>query len=159
MPTPAIHGTAVAMRQRRRLTTVHAQCGILFVGVCGKDSARIDALQSLGFRVDEAAELPPLDKLTAYHAVIVRAREPRALTMIGTRLRAQPHFARRALLALVSEPASGPECRDARLCGFDEILTETCSARDIAAHVLRLLRAYPEYRCLLRAPKGRRKAA
>jgi len=45
------------------------------------------------------------------------------------------------------------------MCGFDQTLPESCSARDIAAHVLRLLRAFPEFRCLLRAPNGRRKAA
>jgi hypothetical protein len=141
------------------LTTVFPQCGILFIGVCGKDKARIDALQSLGFRVDESADVPPVDTIAPYHAVIVRARESHRLTVIGTRLRARPHFGRRVLLALVGGDVSERECRDATLTGFDQILSETCTARDIAAQILRLLRAYPEYRCLLRAPKGRRKAA
>ena len=138
---------------------MQSQCGILFIGECGTDTARIDALRSLGFRVDESVDLPPREKLGLYHAVVVRAPETRALTMIGARLRGRPHFGRRALLALVAEDASELECRDARMCGFDGILLDSCSARDIAAHILRLLRAYPEYRCLLRAPKGRRKAA
>ena len=138
---------------------MHQQCGILFIGVSGKDKARIDALQSLGFRVDESAELPLSDGMASYHAVVVRVRDARRLAVIGTRLRARPHFGRRALLALVADGASDRDCRDATMSGFDQILPESCTARDIAAQVLRLLRAYPEYRCLLRAPSGRRKAA
>jgi hypothetical protein len=127
--------------------------------VCGKDKRRIDALQSLGFRVDESEDLPMSELMAGYHAVIVRAPEVRQLAMIGTRLRARPHFGRRALLALVADDPGSRECRDATMCGFDHILSDSCTARDIAAQILRLLRAYPEYRCLLRAPKGRRKAA
>ena len=122
---------------------MQSQCGILFIGECGKDKARIGALQSLGFRVDESADLPPIEKLSPYHAIVVRAPEAGALTMIGTRLRGRPHFGRRALLALVAHDASERECRDARMCGFDEILLDACSARDIAAQILRLLRGYP----------------
>ena len=135
------------------------QCGILFIGVSGKDKARIDALQSLGFRVDESADFPLTDGLASYHAVIVRVRDAERLPVIGTRLRGRPHFGRRALLALVGAGASDRECHDATMSGFDQVLPDSSTARDIAAQVLRLLRAYPEYRCLLRAPKGRRKAA
>lgn len=138
---------------------MHAECGILFLGGGGKHRARMEALRSLGFRVDESADLPAAEMLGGYHAVIVRARDAKALPTIGTRLRGRPHFGRRALLALVSDDAGKRECRDAQMCGFDEVLTESCGARDIAASVLRLLRGYPEYRCLLRTPKGRRKAA
>jgi len=79
--------------------------------------------------------------------------------MIGARLRAKPQFGRRILMALMADDVLERDSREARLSGFDETLSSTCSARDIAAHILRLLRGYPEYRCLLRAPNGRRKAA
>ena len=79
--------------------------------------------------------------------------------MIATRLRAKPRFGRRILLALVPDGVSDRDNRDALMSGFDLTLPDGCSARDIASHILRLLRGFPEYRCLLRAPNGRRKAA
>ena len=79
--------------------------------------------------------------------------------MIGARLRAKPRFGRRVLIALISDAVPDRDRRDAMMSGFDQTLTDSCTARDIAAHVLRLLRGFPEYRCLLRAPHGRRKAA
>jgi hypothetical protein len=79
--------------------------------------------------------------------------------MIAARLRAKPQFGRRVLLALVQDGVSDRDNREALMSGFDLTLPDRCSARDIAAHILRLLRGYPEYRCLLRAPNGRRKAA
>lgn len=134
------------------------QCGILFIGGRATDAARIASLRSLGFRVEESTEIPGPDEIARHHAVVVHSVRD-SWTVVGTRLRGMAHLDRRALLALV--PAGTPE-RDKRaalLSGFDVALTEGCSARDIAAQVLRLLRAYPEYRCLLRAPNGRRKAA
>ena len=62
-------------------------------------------------------------------------------------------------MALVPHGVSERDNRDALMSGFDLTLPEYCTARDIAAHILRLLRGFPEYRCLLRAPNGRRKAA
>jgi hypothetical protein len=138
---------------------VAAQCAILFVGLCGKDGPRVDALRSLGFRVEESPEIPSPDDLAGYHVVVVRACAPRSLPMLGARMRGKPKFGRRVLLALVAADVSDRDRRDATMCGFDWTLPDTCTARDLAAHVLRLLRAYPEYRCLLRAPNGRRKAA
>jgi hypothetical protein len=79
--------------------------------------------------------------------------------MLGTRLRAKPNFGRRVLLALVGSELTDRDKREARMSGFDGTLSNSCGAREIAAHILRLLRGYPEYRCLLRAPNGRRKAA
>lgn len=135
------------------------QCGILFVGPCGSDEGRLAALRSLGFRVDESEHLPVSSELDGYHAVIVRAIPGSSLPMIGARLRAKPQFGRRILIALVHDGVSEYDSREARMSGFDETLPNRCSARDIAAHILRLLRGFPEYRCLLRAPNGRRKAA
>ena len=135
------------------------QCGILFVGPCGSDDGRVAALRSLGFRVAETEFLPVTSELDGYHAVVVRARPGNSLPMIGTRLRAKPQFGRRVLIALVHDGVSERDSREARMSGFDETLSDRCTARDIAAHILRLLRGFPEYRCLLRAPNGRRKAA
>lgn len=135
------------------------QCGILFIGPCGSDEGRLASLRSLGFRVDESEHLPSPEELDGYHAVIVRAIPGCSLPMIGARLRAKPQFGRRILMALVSDRVSERDNREALMSGFDLILPDRRSARDIAAHILRLLRAFPEYRCLLRAPHGRRKAA
>lgn len=135
------------------------QCGILFIGRCGGDDARIAALRSLGFRVDESEHFPTAEDLAHYHAFIVRAFEGCALPVVGARLRAKPQFGRRILIALMPEHVSERDTRDAKMSGFDEALAASCTARDIAAHILRLLRGFPEYRCLLRAPNGRRKAA
>lgn len=135
------------------------QCGILFIGPCGGDGARVAALKSLGFRVDESPEVPLTEELRKYHAIIVRTHPDCSLPVVGTRLRAKAMFGRRLLLALVSDRVSDRDKREATMSGFNLTLPETCSPRDIAAQILRLLRAYPEHRCLLRAPNGRRKAA
>jgi hypothetical protein len=78
---------------------------------------------------------------------------------LGNRLRAKPRFGRRVLIALVPESCTERQRREAEHSGFDGALPQACSARDLAAHILRRLRPFPEYRCLLRAPNGRRKAA
>jgi len=139
----------------QRLAT---QCGILFVGPATTDSGRIAALRSLGFRVDERPDIPGPAEVAAHHALVVHSVRDR-WSVVATRLRGMAHLDRRALLAMV--PADTPERdkREAVMSGFNVALTDACSARDIAAQVLRLLRFYPEYRCLLRAPNGRRKAA
>ena len=135
-----------------------AQCGILFIGPGAIDGARIAALRSLGFRVDERPDIPGPAEVAPHHAVVVHSVRDR-WSVVATRLRGMAHLDRRALLALVPADTPDRDRREAVLSGFDVALTDGCSARDIAAQVLRLLRAYPEYRCLLRAPNGRRKAA
>jgi len=141
------------------VTNVVDQCGILFIGPCGNDEARVASLRSLGFRVDESRQVPSTEELAAYHAVIVRFLPRCSLTMLGARLRAKPLFGRRALIALVCDDVSDRDRREATMCGFDKTLPDNCPAREVAAEILRLLRSYPEYRCLLRTPNGRRKAA
>lgn len=135
------------------------QCGILFIGPCGSDANRIASLQSLGFRVEERCDIPSTDELATYHAIVVRVLSNCSLPMLGARLRGKPHFGRRVLIALVPADASDRDKRELTMCGFDLTMPDVCTARDLAAQVLRLLRGYPEYRCLLRAPNGRRKAA
>jgi hypothetical protein len=135
------------------------QCSILYVWPQGAGEPRVKTLRSLGFRVDESVELPPSDAIAKYHAVIVRPAVACDLAMLAARLRAKPHFGRRVLLALVPPELADRDRRGAVLSGFDQTLPDNCGARDLAASVLRLLRPYPEYRCLLRSPGGRRKAA
>lgn len=135
------------------------QCSILYVWPQGSEDPRVQALRALGFRVDQSTDLPSSEVIAAFHAVIVRPTAECDLPMLAARLRAKPHFGRRVLLALVPGKMADRDRRGAVLSGFDQTLPETCSARDLAAAVLRLLRPYPEYRCLLRLPGGRRKAA
>lgn len=136
------------------------QCSILYVRPTGHAEAQAAALRALGFRVDVHEELPPNEVFTAYHAVIVRPASNCDLPMLAARLRAKPHFGRRVLLGLVPEGMAPREQREVVLSGFDFTLSDGCSARELAATVLRLLRPYPEFRCVLRlTPGGRRKAA
>jgi hypothetical protein len=135
------------------------QCSILYVRPAGQQETQAKVLRSLGFHVDEADDLPGNDAFARYHVILVRPHSGCRLTMLATRLRAKPRFGRRILLALVPETVSDREKRDAVASGFDQTLPERCTARDLAATILRLLRPYPEYRCLLRSPTGRRKAA
>jgi hypothetical protein len=136
------------------------QCAILFMGpVSSPDEARAAALRALGFRVDRSDEWPGGEGVSHYHAVIVRPVHDRDLPMLAARLRAKRHFGRRVLLALVPEGMADRHKREAVLSGFDVTLANTCGARNLAATILRLLRPYPEYRCLLRLPGRRRRAA
>ena len=135
-----------------------AQCGIPFIGPGTIDAARIASLRALGFRVDQRPDVPGPAEVDPHHALVVHSVRDR-WSVVAARLRGMAHLDRRALLALVPSDTPERDKREAVLSGFDAALTDRCSARDIAAQVLRLLRAYPEYRCLLRAPKGRRKAA
>jgi hypothetical protein len=138
---------------------VSDQCSILFIKSGCKDDEQMKGLRSIGFRVVVTDDIPPAEVLSSYHAIIVQTNADSVLTMLATRLRAKPKFGHRALIALVCAETSATERRDAVASGFDVTLPSTCTARDLAASVLRLLRPYPEYRCLLRAPNGRRKAA
>ncbi len=136
------------------------QCSILYVAPLSNfEEARAVGLRSLGFKVETSEDMPASETVARYHAVIVRAGDERDLPMLAARLRAKRHFGRRVLVALVPDGMPARHRRDVVLSGFDHTLPDTCGARDLAATVLRLLRPYPEYRCLLRLPGGRRKAA
>jgi len=142
----------------RKVRNVMTQCSILYV-TPHRVGTQVDALTSLGFHVDKDQDLPATGALSAYHAVIVHAHAGRNLPMVAARLRAKPHFGRRALLALVPDEMADRDRREAIHSGFDDTLPDTCGVRDLAAAILRLLRPFPEFRCILRAPGGRRKAA
>lgn len=133
------------------------QCSILYVTVRDARSP-VDGLRALGFRVDEVRELPANDALARYHALVFRADDCH-LPMLAARLRAKPHFGRRIMVALVPSVMADRDKREAVHSGFDSTLPETCGVRDLAAAILRLLRPYPEFRCILRSPGGRKKAA
>ena len=136
------------------------QCAILFMGPASSlEETRAASLRTLGFRVDLSDDWPGGEDLSQYHAVIVRAPHDRDLPMLAMRLRAKRHFGRRVLLALVPDEMTDRAKREAVVSGFDHTLPATCGARDVAATILRLLRPYPEYRCLLRQPGRRRRAA
>jgi hypothetical protein len=138
---------------------VSEQCSILFIRSGGHDDEQTKGLRSIGFRVVEADDIPPAEAFSGFHAIVVRANADCRLTMLAARLRAKPRFGRRVLIALVGDRTSAQDRRDAIVSGFDVTLPDSCSARDLAASILRLLRGFPEYRCLLRAPNGRRRAA
>lgn len=134
------------------------QCSILYIQPGVPNEVHVAALRDLGFFVDLADDLPPSERFTAYHAVVVRVGDCN-LSGLGARLRAKPRFGRRVLIGLVPRSCTERQRRDAAHSGFDVTLDHACSTRDLAAHILRRLRPFPEYRCLLRAPNGRRKAA
>lgn len=135
-----------------------AQCAILYV-TSGDEDQQLRGLRELGFHVDASSDLPPNEAFAQYHAVVVRAKSDWPLAMLAARLRAKPKFGRRVLLALIPPDLAEREKRAVVLSGFDETLPAGCGVRDLAAAILRLLRPYPEYRCILRSPTGRRKAA
>jgi hypothetical protein len=135
------------------------QCSILYIRPGPNEQAQhVGALRALGFAVDIADELPPANILSTYHAILVCTPDCN-LAVLGMRLRAKPRFGRRVLIGMVPECCTDRQRREAAQSGFDTTLPQACSSRDLAAHILRRLRPFPEYRCLLRAPKGRRKAA
>jgi hypothetical protein len=139
--------------------TLVDQCSVLYIAPGAQGDAHIDALRTLGFSVDVVGDLPTAQVLSAYHAVVVRVAWQVHLPGLGARLRVKPHFGRRVLVALVSDVTTERQRREATASGFDVALPESCTARDLAAHILRRLRPMPEYRCLLRGPIRRRSAA
>jgi CheY-like chemotaxis protein len=139
--------------------TVAGQCSILYINAAAFADTQTCALRSLGFDVLEVADVPARETLMTYHAVIVRT-EPRCrLPTVSARLRSAPLFGRRVLIALVPASVTARDRRDAVDSGFDAVLPEQSSARDLAAAILGMLRKYPEYRCILRSHNGRHKAA
>jgi hypothetical protein len=134
------------------------QCAVLYIQPGPGAESHVASLRALGFSVDVIGDLPSSEAFADYHAVVVRVADCK-LSQLGMRLRAKPKFGRRVLIGLVPDSCTERERRDAAFCGFDVTLRDACSPRDLAAHILRKLRPFPEYRCLLRSPTGRRKAA
>lgn len=135
------------------------QCSILYIDPGSRNESHAAGLRDLGFSVDVVGDLPSAEVLAGYHAVVVRVHTDVDVPGLAARLRAQRRFGRRVLVALVPCTFTAAQRRDATASGFDVALADACTARDLAAHILRRLRAYPEFRCLLRSPQGRRKAA
>ena len=135
------------------------QCSILYINTGGFTDTQASDLRALGFSVVEADDVPARETLAAHHAVIVRMKHGSQLPSVAARLRAAPLFGRRVLIALVPASVTMRERRDAIDCGFDLVLPEQCSARDLAAAILALLRRYPEHRCILRSHTSRRRPA
>jgi hypothetical protein len=147
------------MAEREGVAGQMDQCSILYVKSACQGETQAKALRTLGFTVDESEDLPSNEVFTRYHVVLVRANSECRLPVVAARLRVKPRFGRRVLIALVPPSVTTQARREAVASGFDETLPERCAARDLAATILRLLRPYPEFRCLLRSPTGRRKAA
>jgi hypothetical protein len=135
------------------------QCSILYVHDGSTHNSPMEGLKTLGFAVLGLEELPPDETLASHHALVVRTRPGCSLPMLAARLRAKARFGRRALIALVPDETTERARREAVVSGFDATLPATCGARELAAAILKLLRPYPEFRCFLRSPTGRRKAA
>ena len=135
------------------------QCSILYINTDGGIGTHASALRALGFEVVETDDVPARDTLANHHAVIIRMKQGRQLASVAARLRAAPLFGRRVLIALVPASVTLRERRDAVDCGFNLALPEPCSARDLAASILTLLRRYPEHRCVLRSHLNRRRDA
>lgn len=135
------------------------QCSILYINTGGFSDTQTAALCGLGFDVVEVDDVPARDGLSKHHAVIVRMTEGKRLTSVAARLRSAPLFGRRVLIALVPCSVPSIDRRDAVHSGFDLVLPEQCSARDLAASILSLLRRYPEHRCVLRTHNNRRRPA
>ena len=135
------------------------QCSILYINTDRVIDTQVSALRALGFDVVEAGDVPERETLAKHHAIIVRLKQGRRLTSVAARLRAAPLFGRRVLIALVPALVTLRERREAIDCGFNLVLPEQCSARDLAAAILTLLRRYPEHRCVLRSHTTRRRVA
>ena len=135
------------------------QCSILYVHDGSVHDTPVDGLKTLGFTVVAVEDLPPDESLAPHHALIVRVRPGCSLPMLAARLRAKARFGRRVLIALVPADTADRVRREAVLSGFDATLPADATARGMAAAILKLLRPYPEFRCFLRSPTGRRKAA
>jgi hypothetical protein len=144
---------------REVLAVTVNQCSILYVHDGNMHDAPVEGLKTLGFAVMLLEDFPPDETLASHHAVVLRARPGCSLPMLAARIRAKARFGRRVLIALVPDETPVRARREAVLSGFDATLSVSCSARELAASILKLLRSYPEFRCFLRSPTGRRKAA
>ena len=135
------------------------QCSILFVNGKKNPTQHAAGLRSVGFLVNEADDLPGSAELAQHHVVIVCPPASCALPLLATRLRAAPHFGRRVLMALVAPEDQDKLRRDGISSGFDDVLSKSISARQLAAAIIRRLRDIPELRCLLQPLTKRRAAA
>ena len=133
------------------------QCAVLVINTDARESIIRATLEKVGFRVVQTAEWPADEVIRGFEVVIVLLRPMQAVSMLGPRLRAKPHFGQRVLIAVTPEPTSPQERRAGIGCGFDDVVGESRDARLLVARILRQLRARPEHRCFL--PDLKRRAA
>ena len=105
----------------------------------------------------EVSEWPSDDVVLEYEIVIIVLRRMDSVSMMAARMRAKPRFGMRVLIGVTESAPSAAERRHATLSGFDDIVGESRDSRVLIAHIIRLLRARPEHRCLL--PDKKRPAA
>ena len=150
----------VAGERRSEVPETAKQCSVLLVNPGDASSPHRAMLEEFGFSVTESHDWPEDWRAVLDHqVVIIRLRGMNGTSMLAARLRAKPHFGRRVLVALVNESTTSQDRLSARTSGFDEVLADCCSGRQLVARILRHLRARPEYHCFLPAPKRDRPAA
>jgi hypothetical protein len=135
------------------------QCSVLFVNASSERTSHVAVLRALGFAVLETSDLPPNGDILNHHVVVLSVPASSQLASIATRLRAQPKFGRRILIALVPDSTLESDCRDGVASGFDDVLRRSTDGRTLAASIVKRLRHVPEYRCMLRPLTRRREAA
>jgi hypothetical protein len=124
------------------------QCAVLFLDSRGQ-TPQARELRDMGFVVHECLEWPDDGAVREYHVVIVRTHAIAEAPMLAARLRAKPHFGRRLLLSLVDRRTSPQVRRSLEASGFDDVLDECSTGRELATRILRALRRRPELRCML----------
>jgi DNA-binding response OmpR family regulator len=113
-------------------------------------------LENCGFRVTESHDWPDDWRAVLDHQiVIIRIKSMNGAPMLAARLRAKRHFGRRVLVALVMESITSQERLSARTSGFDEVLDDGATGRQLVARILRHLRSRPEYHCFLPPDRDR----
>ena len=105
----------------------------------------------------ELLEWPSDDVVLGFEVVIIVLRRMDSVSMTAARMRAKPRFGMRVLIAVMDSAPSAAERRHAILSGFDDLVGESRDSRVLIAHILRMLRARPEHRCLV--PEKKRPAA
>ena len=125
------------------------QCAVLFLDSRGQRTPQARELRDMGFVVHECLEWPHDGAVREYHVVIVRTHAVAEAPMLAARLRAKPHFGRRLLLSLVDRRTAPQERRSLEASGFDDVLDECSTGRELATRILRALRRRPELRCML----------
>ena len=124
-------------------------CAVLLIADEGDSLPQQGELTAIGFRVVRAADLPCDGTLLQYEGVVAALPVIAGVGRLAARVRAQRHFGRRVLIALVPDHVPEAERRRAAVAGTDAVLPRSVTGRTLAAHILRRLRECPEHRCKL----------
>jgi DNA-binding response OmpR family regulator len=142
--------------RRSEVPETSKQCSVLLVNPGDALSPHRAILEECGFLVTEAHDWPEDWRAVLDHQVVlIRIRNMNGAPMLAARLRAKPHFGRRVLFALVTEATTNQDRLSARTSGFDEVLADSASGRQLVARILRHLRSRPEYHCFLPPDRDR----